>query len=864
MLPLLIAVAGWLTVSSPEVTADEDATSRWIVSLRDPAKRQETAYAFDDVIGEGHRTLLPLLQAIKDSDPFVRRAAAAALGEIAVKPDEIIQPLIEALSDKEYDVNRQAAVALAKIGTPAVPALAKVLATYMRAGRHRAATMVICDSAPSGPWFLAAVALADIGTPSVGALVQTLRIPPRADLGFTTYQVSLMALGRIGPPAISQLAQSQSSPDHRFRILTAIALARVRADLKSSGMPTTEIDDVAPAVAVNLAEAVRSNSSTGKWMAIRALGRIGPPGVPALVSLLRNRKYTDQAIFALEELGPEAKSAVPALLALRRRAGHYSAIDVLGKIGTRQAMQGLESILLRCGSDEAQLVVNALARRGPSAVPILIRALKRKPHQLLVAQALRELGPEAAPAVPALLQIVRRKGLPKHAVLREIAITALVAIGPAGQQEIPDLIKKLSDTAPIYILRSIGPRPEVLLALEAKIRNPKFQDAYTAASLLQSFGTDAHDSVPALLNMQKSSEFDVRRNAALALAGIAPELASIEVLLEHPGLRTGNGPSSEPAIKALALLGTRSVPALASLIGEHYGRWRLQAARALAQIGGPVEAARPALDSALSSGWWELAEAAAAALVIAGAEVKGSLATVINDQAINWHFIRESELGTEFWDPESCRGPQLAYDFGFRIPRFPWPPPRFSAHDTLPRPFWGSEGENLTTVNERLAAALEATGFEENGVFEVPGGFALVTRVERIHEDGSPDLTDRWTDSKSVPLDLTDYLGTLFLHRPGQFRLIVFLVTTEDALADTRSAPSEEWARSLYLVGARVLPHKIGELPVASQHCHVLIYHFERRHGAAVVLYPSSLSTREHLRKAGLWAQLSKWKDQFK
>ena len=160
-------------------------------------------------------------------------------------------------------------------------------------------------------------------------------------------------------------------------------------------------------------------------------------------------------------------------------------------------------------------------------------------------------------------------------------------------------------------------------------------------------------------------------------------------------------------------------------------------------------------------------------------------------------------------------------------------------------------------IYDRISEALRATGFDENGLFEVPGGFALATRLERIRDDGSPDTSERWTDSKALPLDLTDYLGRLFLSRPGQFRLIAFLLTSQDGLAETGPAPSERWARDLYLMGARVLPPRIGELPFAGRNCHVLIYHFERRRGSTVILYPSTLSTREHLQKAGLWSKLS-------
>src|ERR1700750_1300871 len=93
--PLVIAIAGWITLSGPPSTADEAAVSRWITLVRDPASRQENFYAFEDALRGTPSAVPQLLQALGDSDSSVRRAAAAALGEVTADPKEIIPPLIE-------------------------------------------------------------------------------------------------------------------------------------------------------------------------------------------------------------------------------------------------------------------------------------------------------------------------------------------------------------------------------------------------------------------------------------------------------------------------------------------------------------------------------------------------------------------------------------------------------------------------------------------------------------------------------------------------------------------------------------------------------------------------------------------------
>ena len=102
--------------------------------------------------------------------------------------------------------------------------------------------------------------------------------------------------------------------------------------------------------------------------------------------------------------------------------------------------------------------------------------------------------------------------------------------------------------------------------------------------------------------------------------------------------------------------------------------------------------------------------------------------------------------------------PRAADEFGAEIagqqfPQFPWPPPKPSALYVIPRgllvdkEFGGTP--NLADIQGKLTDALDGAAYYERSYYSVPGGFAMVTRMERIRQDGTADLARRWMDVKA-------------------------------------------------------------------------------------------------------------------
>lgn len=196
------------------------------------------------------------------------------------------------------------------------------------------------------------------------------------------------------------------------------------------------------------------------------------------------------------------------------------------------------------------------------------------------------------------------------------------------------------------------------------------------------------------------------------------------------------------------------------------------------------------------------------------------------------------------------------------LPSFPWPPPRYSAFTVISRD-WVAPGAHPTLglAARRLEQAFDSAGYGERSYYQVPGGFALVSRIEQMHADATPfPPPDRWAvETPRLRNGFIDYIRALFNAPPGFYRLIVFAVTDQDFSAAERPPTSEE-ARGWVTAGVLRLPSAIARLPYTEQHyTTALIYEFERGadQSEARVRTPGGAPGRTHLERTGLWQSLS-------
>ncbi|HEY3037611.1 MAG TPA: PQQ-binding-like beta-propeller repeat protein [Pyrinomonadaceae bacterium] len=184
------------------------------------------------------------------------------------------------------------------------------------------------------------------------------------------------------------------------------------------------------------------------------LRRIGPPGIPLLLDLLRHEQVSFRrfAADAFIDLAPDTVWIQPAL---------------------RRALRDEDSMV----AADAARALGALGKRASPSVRALVKALSHEePYvRIYAAEALASIGPRAGAATE---DLARGLGDPIPGV-RWAAGEALANIGPAAQSAVPQLIEALKDEF-LYVricaaeaLGSIGPKAQTAReALRAAANDP--------------------------------------------------------------------------------------------------------------------------------------------------------------------------------------------------------------------------------------------------------------------------------------------------------------------------------------------------------------------------------------------------------
>ncbi len=214
-----------------------------------------------------------------------------------------------------------------------------------------------------------------------------------------------------------------------------------------------------------LIRAVSSENLPVRLRAVQSLGRIAKEQgaeaardvLPALITALDDPelKVREAAVGALKGLGCEARAAIPDLIvaASRHQELTSAAEDARERIGPASTKEGAELIRLLWSRDEgvSTAAAHELGRMGPDAVGavgalewILDLSTRRRDGfdvRLAAIEALGNIGPGAASAVPRLIQALGDPG----ASIRSAAAEALGKIGPVAAEAIPALTRRLND-----------------------------------------------------------------------------------------------------------------------------------------------------------------------------------------------------------------------------------------------------------------------------------------------------------------------------------------------------------------------------------------------------------------------------------
>lgn len=245
-------------------------------------------------------------------------------------------------------------------------------------------------------------------------------------------------------------------------------------------------------------------------------------------------------------------------------------------------------------------------------------------------------------------------------------------------------------------------------------------------------------------------------------------------------------------------------------------------------------------------------------------------ASCVTERAKEWIARAFFDLYGQLWRPigrcttsvytrRIARDKASAGSFLRVLPPLLWPPPSGFRDVVVPRALL-PDARNLGQVQDVLVSVLRKSGgsaFEWSVFGNVPNGFALVARMERIRQDGSPfPPPHRWTEHGRPHLSTLDTLSDLFFEKPGYFRVIAFVIT------DQPNFDSSGQAKKRITIGSgRHLPDAVRKAPFGPDHQLVaLVYTYERKRGDPefVSWGSGSPSAEQHLTAAGVWPKLEK------
>jgi HEAT repeat protein len=513
-------------------------------------------------IGPGARESVPrLIRAIEQpnlerNEEVMRRVAIEALGRIGPDSKAAVPILEQWLGQNVLDDDRVIVLALDKIGAPPSELL---LDLFLRDGNYNRAfelswlgprakkvipslRTALADKRPEVR-LGAAVALTYIEPPAAEAialLVEALDRPEYQDVGFGQVVTTLARLGpsaRVAIPKLIELARKKDPDPEVLRALVTIS---------------PEYQECVPV----LIEALKDEDEEVVFEASASLGLLGPrarSAVPALVDLIRRASRERQpleaagrnprvgAIQSLGRIDPESPLVIPALL------------DVLKK-RPKGLKKPLDDAANRADDDESPIaaakVLGSLGPRARLAVPALIDLLRNRDEEyhdlgliIEVALALGRIGPDAMAAIPVLREMARDRNWRFSSVM-----VALCQLAPESKVEAERWLERpMAGPSGWFIRSGLMERAKVLGALGRSsvetdwvIRDcvermdSVFPDSNDPADdgpfeALESWieelgrcGVAAHLAIPRLTEYRRHRDPWVRMWAAEALKEIAP------------------------------------------------------------------------------------------------------------------------------------------------------------------------------------------------------------------------------------------------------------------------------------------------------------------------------------------------------
>ena len=339
------------------------------------------------------------------------------------------------------------------------------------------------------------------------------------------------------------------------------------------------------------------DSEAAKVKALDALGARGEKAVEAVKSiedLLKDKsaKVRAHAAMALGSIGSQAKDSVPALAELLKDPDdtvRRSAIRAIHAIhpGPKVMIPICTKLLEDPDPAIRTRILNTIANQGVEAVPALIEALKNDKAAFWALIVLRDIGPAAKAAIPAITEMLKDKRLE----IRREAVLTLGVFGEEAVAAVPQIAALLSDehagTAATFVLAELGQIPK---DAEATVRsNAKSDNQMLSTTSLWALARVhpedkelRREVTEKLVARLKEQDPFVRATAARALAALPPA-PEITAPIWEKALKDADESTMRHAMDALAALGPAAVPRLTDALKHE--KFRADVVYALGRIG---------------------------------------------------------------------------------------------------------------------------------------------------------------------------------------------------------------------------------------------------------------------------------------
>ena len=397
--------------------------------------------------------------------------------------------------------------------------------------------------------------------------------------------------------AAENLSASKANPEKIASLIEKLKTKNER-ELSAAIKKLGQIGE--PAIPA-LMKALQDKNLQVRRSAAQVLAKIGPPAIPDLAQALNNPNadVRSSAALALEGIGAEAKTALPQLVFLLQDSNpdvRSSAALALGGIGAEAitALPQLVPLLQDSNADvrsSAAEAVGGIGAEAKTALRQLVPLLQDSNANVRsrAAEALGRIGAEAITALRQLVPLLQDS----NANVRSRAAEALGRIGAEAITALPQLVPLLEDSnadvrsSAALALGGIGAEAKTALPQLVPLLEDSNADVRSSAALaLGRIGTEATTALPQLVSLLQDSNADVRSSAASALGSLGAEaktvLPQLVSLLKdsNPGVRS----SVAEVFDSLGAEAKTVLPQLVSLLKNSNPGVNTNAAKALVSI----------------------------------------------------------------------------------------------------------------------------------------------------------------------------------------------------------------------------------------------------------------------------------------